>query len=87
MSPGQDYGLKMNGYNFGKANLPFFILLPFCMRSGLQGKNSAPLAATELQIRWMDDLQFYILFNSISVIPGRWESDNEGLCAKNPVLD
>ena len=29
----------------------------------------------------MDDLQFYILFNSISVISGRWEIDNERLCA------
>ena len=31
--------------------------------------------------RWMDDLQFYILFNSISVISGRWEVGNERLCA------
>ena len=28
---------------------------------------------------WMDDLQFYILFNSISVISGRWADDNERL--------
>ena len=29
----------------------------------------------------MDDLRFYVLFNSISVISGRWEVDNERLCA------
>ena len=30
---------------------------------------------------WMDDLRFYALFNSISVISGRWVDDNEKLCA------
>ena len=30
---------------------------------------------------WMDDLLFYVLFNSVSVISGRWEVDNERLCA------
>ena len=30
---------------------------------------------------WMDDLRFYILFNSISVISGRCSADNERLCA------
>ena len=29
----------------------------------------------------MDDMRFYVLFNSISVISGRWEVDNERLCA------
>ena len=29
----------------------------------------------------MDDLQFYILFNSISVISGQWADDNERPCA------
>ena len=33
---------------------------------------------------WMDDLQFYVLFNSISVISGRWADDNESLCAMEP---
>ena len=28
-----------------------------------------------------DDLQFYILFNSISVISGKWLGDKERLCA------
>ena len=30
---------------------------------------------------WMDDLRFYALFNSISVILGRWAHDSESLCA------
>ena len=30
---------------------------------------------------WMDDMRFYVLFNSVSVISGRWEVDNERLCA------
>ena len=31
---------------------------------------------------WMDGwLAIYALFNSISVISGRWEVDNERLCA------
>ena len=33
----------------------------------------------------MDDLRFNVLFNSISVISGRWANDNERLCAMNPV--
>ena len=33
----------------------------------------------------MDDLQFYILFNSISVISGRCLDDNERLCQWNSV--
>ena len=28
----------------------------------------------------MDDLRFYILLNSVSVVSGRWEVDNERLC-------
>ena len=34
----------------------------------------------------MDDLRFYILFNSISVITGQWEDDNERMCAMEPRL-
>ena len=34
---------------------------------------------------WMD-LQFYVLFNSISVISGQWIGDNERLCAMKPCL-
>ena len=34
----------------------------------------------------MDGLQFYVLFNSISVISGRWADDNERLCAMDPRL-
>ena len=29
----------------------------------------------------MDDLQFYVLFNSISVISRWWVGDNERLCS------
>ena len=35
---------------------------------------------------WMDDLRFYVLFNSVSVISGRWAGDNERLCAMKPRL-
>ena len=34
----------------------------------------------------MNDLQFYVLFNSISVISGPWLHDNERLCAMEPRL-
>ena len=34
----------------------------------------------------MSDLQLYILFNSISVIPGRRFGDNERLCVMEPRL-
>ena len=30
---------------------------------------------------WMDDLRFYVLFNSISVISRRWADNNERLRA------
>ena len=30
---------------------------------------------------WMDDLRFYVLFNSILVIPEGRAGDNERLCA------
>ena len=30
---------------------------------------------------WIDELRFYVLFNSVSVISGQWEVDNEKLCA------
>ena len=35
---------------------------------------------------WMDDLRFYVLFNSISVTSGRLVDDNERLCAMEPCL-
>ena len=34
---------------------------------------------------WMDDMSFYVHFNSISVISGRWAGDNERLCAIEPL--
>ena len=38
------------------------------------------------KIGWMGVLQFYILFNSISVISGQWADDNIRLCAMEPCL-
>ena len=35
----------------------------------------------QLKYGWMDDMRFYVLFNSVSVISGRWEVDNDWLCA------
>ena len=32
------------------------------------------------------DLQFYVLFNSMSVISGQWADDNERLCVMEPYL-
>ena len=32
-------------------------------------------------IEGMDDLRFYVLFNSISVISGRWKGEDERFCA------
>ena len=34
----------------------------------------------------MDDLRFYILLSSISVISGQWADDNKRLCAMEPLL-
>ena len=34
----------------------------------------------------MGDMRFYVLFNSVSVTSGRWEDDNERLCAMEPHL-
>ena len=33
---------------------------------------------------WMDDSRCYVIFNSISVVSGRWLDDSEGLCAIGP---
>ena len=34
----------------------------------------------------MNDLLFYFIFNSISVISGQWDGDNERLCTVEPCL-
>ena len=39
-----------------------------------------------LEDRRMDDLQFYILFNSISVISGPWVEIMKGCMKWNPVF-
>ena len=36
--------------------------------------------------RWMVALLSNIIFNSISVISGQWDGDNERLCAEEPHL-
>ena len=41
--------------------------------------------AIKLVDGWMA-LDFYVLFNSISVIAGQWADDNERLCAREPRL-
>ena len=43
-------------------------------------KYALPLSTTIPFHRWMDDLQFNILFISISVMLGPWVDDNERLC-------
>ena len=30
---------------------------------------------------WMDELEFYVPYNSISVTSGRWKGEHERLCA------
>ena len=39
-----------------------------------------------VHMRWTDEMQFDVLLNSISVISGRWEDDDEKLCAMEPRL-
>ena len=34
---------------------------------------------------WTDDLRFYVLFNSISVMSGQWAGDNEKQCAMEKI--
>ena len=36
--------------------------------------------------RWMDDLRFYVFFNSISVLSGQWDCDSKRLYAMEPRL-
>ena len=35
---------------------------------------------------WMEEMRFYVIFNSIEVISGQWTDDNEKLCAMEPRL-
>ena len=43
--------------------------------------NFAFESSKQLAHGWMDDLRFYVLFNSILVISGQRKVDNERLCA------
>ena len=46
-----------------------------------------PNADTDIQLcSQIDDLQFYVLLNSISVISGGWLGDNERICVLEPRL-
>ena len=38
-----------------------------------------PIKVT-VKIGWMDKLWFYVPFNSISIISGRWKGEHESLC-------
>ena len=48
----------------------------------IHGKCYSPILCID---GWMDNLRLYVLFNSISVISGRWADDKERLYAMNPV--
>ena len=71
-----------------------FLRFCFTMLSVMNSEASTTLhrpttyfgAASEGMAGWVSpcDLRFYILFNSISVISGRWAGDNERLCAMEP---
>ena len=41
---------------------------------------------TNQMYKRIEDLQFYVLFSSISVTSGHWADDNERLCAMEPCL-
>ena len=53
------------------------VWLPGCF----SGQHNPSYMRSTLKRRWMDDLQFYVLFNSISVISVQWSGDNERQCA------
>ena len=55
---------------------PFFYLFTY---HGRKIKNSV--------FRWMDSLRFYVRFNGILVISGRWAGDNEKFCAMESRYD
>ena len=42
--------------------------------------------AKQINKWWMDELRFYVLFNSISCISGQWTGDNKRSCAMEPRL-
>ena len=54
------------------------------------GPPPTPSGPSRVIDKWMDDMRFYVLFNSILVISGRWKVDNERLCAMKlhlPVIE
>ena len=59
----------------------------YCKAAVVREKHLKIFSKTEkVMNRWMADLQFYILFNSISVISGGWVDDKERLCAMERCL-
>ena len=61
-----------------------YTILAFLSAIGLINVFSMPIlevpnTKTVELVKWMDDLRFYILFNSISVISGQWAVGNERL--------
>ena len=48
--------------------------------------NSLGTVKSEFKDEWVGDLWFYILFNNILVISGRWAGDYENLCTVEPCL-
>ena len=55
------------------------------MISGNNRKKNQPSYFIILNLlRWMDDLRYFVIFKSISVISGRWADDNERLFAIDP---
>ena len=42
-------------------------------------EQSSPLVYV-IMYKWMDDMRFYVLFNSIWVILGRWDGGNKRVC-------
>ena len=67
--------------NFGIELLTSTVLLVVVPRKQYIEKENHSNSDQTTVDRWMNDLQFYVLFNSISVISGRCLDDNERLCA------
>ena len=59
--------------------ISFLCCVPYFLKSLFS------LSPFQIQVEWMDDLRFYALFNSISVIPGRWRMIMKGCVQWNPV--
>ena len=54
--------------------------LPTALRGPAQSKE------TTSRLNKMASLRFYVIFNSISIISGRWVGENERMCVIEPRL-